>query len=192
MQSRATKFTVWITGIILTPVIIYWLFADMLIKSALEAQLTQAHGAEVNIGGFKHSLFPLEVEVTEIGFTDPAQPQNNQLVVGRLAGDVELMPLLSDQLIMNQVDLLDVAFNQPRPAPGKVLRQPEGQSFDEILSEAKEALPTVDELLERSPLKTTAAVEDARTTYNTYATELKTDYQARLLRLIRNFGRPAT
>ena len=178
MQSRATKFTVWIAGIILTPVIIYWLFADMLIKPVLEAQLTQAHGAEVNIGGFEHRLFPLEVKVTEIGFTDPAQPQNNQLVVGRMAGDVELMPLLSDQLIMNQVDLLDVAFNQPRPAPGKVLRQPEGQSFDEILSEAKEALPTVDELLERSPLKTTAAVEDAKTTYNTYATELKTDYQA--------------
>ena len=110
MQSRAAKFTVWIAGIILTPVIIYWLFADMLIKSVLEAQLTQAHGAEVNIGGFEHRLFPLEVEVSEIGFTDPAQPQNNQLVVGRLAGDVELMPLLSGQLIMNQVDLLDVAF----------------------------------------------------------------------------------
>lgn len=178
MQSRAAKFSVWIAGIILTPVVIYWLFADMLIKSILEGQLTQSHGAEVNIGGFEHQLFPFKVAITEVAFTDPSEPLNNQLVVGRMAGDVELTALLSDQLIMNQVDLLDVAFNQPRSAPGQVLRKPEGQSFDDLLSEAKEALPTVDELLERSPLKTTAAVEEARTTYNTYAEALKTDYQS--------------
>lgn len=176
MQSRAAKLTVWIAGIVLTPVILYWLFADMVIKNVLESQLTQAHGAEVNIGNFEHHLLPLNVVITDVGFTDPNAPDHNQLVVGRMAGDVELSALFSNQLIMNQLDILDVAFNQPRATPGLVLRKPEGQSFGELFSEVKEALPGVDELLARSPLKTTAAVADARLAYDTYAVELKKDY----------------
>lgn len=178
MQSRAAKFTAWIAGIVIIPVILYWLFANQVIKSVLEAQLTQAHGAEVNIGKFEHSLFPLKVELNDVDFTDAAHPQKNQLTVGHLAGDVEFGALLSDQLIMNQLDVLDVAFNQPRQSPGKVLRQPQEQSFEELFSEAKEALPSVDELLARSPLKTTAAVEQAQATYETYAAQLKAEYQS--------------
>ncbi|GGF85146.1 TIGR03545 family protein [Alteromonas lipolytica] len=176
MQSRAAKISLWIAGIVLTPICLYWLFADMVIKPVLEAQLTQAHGAEVNIGQFEHHLFPPQIDITDVSFTDPAHPESNQLVVGKLSGDVELLPLLSNQLIMDQLELLNVAFNQPRATPGKVLRQPEGQSFNDLLTEAKESLPSVDDLLARSPLKTTAAVEDARQAYDTYAVDLKQQY----------------
>ena len=178
MHSRASKLTVWAAVLLLTPVGLYLLFADTLIKTLLAAQLTRSHGAEVNIGDFEHHLFPPHVVVKEVAFTDPSAPQYNQLEVGRLAGDVELMALFSNQLIMNQLDILDVAFNQPRPSPGKVLRQPEGHSFDELLSQAKKDLLTVDELLERSPLKTSAAVEQAKSTYDEYAQSLQDDYQA--------------
>ena len=178
MQSKAGKLATWTFAILLIPVVLYWLFADSLIKSVLESQLTQSYGAEVNIGEFEHSLFPLSVNIAAIEMTNPSKPETNQVVVGQLKGDVEFWPLLSNQLIMNQLAVTDVAFNQPRQSPGKVLKQPEGQSFEELLAEAKEALPEVDDLLARSPLKTTAAVEQAQQTYNTYAEGLKEDYKA--------------
>ena len=178
MQSKAGKLATWTLAILLVPVLLYWLFADSLIKSVLESQLTQSYGAEVNIGQFEHHLFPLSVSIDSIELTNPAKPDRNQVVVGQLKGDVEFWPLLSNQLIMNELAVTNVAFDQPRKTPGMVLKQPDGQSFEELLAEAKEALPGVDELLARSPLKTTAAVEQAQQTYNTYADGLKQDYEA--------------
>lgn len=178
MQSKAGKLATWTLAIVLTPVVAYWLFADGIIKSVLETQLTQSYGAEVNIGQFEHHLFPLSVNIESIEMTNAAKPDSNQVVVGQLKGDVEFWPLLNNQLIMNQLAVTNVAFDQPRQSPGKVIKQPEGQSFEELLAEAKEALPEVDELLARSPLKTTAAVEQAQVTYDTYAEGLKEDYKA--------------
>ncbi|MFS1704016.1 TIGR03545 family protein [Alteromonas sp. AMM-1] len=178
MQSKAGKLATWTLAILLVPVVLYWLFADSLIKSVLESQLTQSYGAEVNIGQFEHHLFPLSVSIDSIELTNPAKPDRNQVVVGQLKGDVEFWPLLSNQLIMNELAVTNVAFDQPRKTPGIVLKQPDGQSFEALLAEAKEALPGVDELLARSPLKTTAAVEQAQQTYNTYADGLKQDYEA--------------
>ncbi|MDC8833095.1 TIGR03545 family protein [Alteromonas gilva] len=177
MQSRAGKITLWLIVILITPIVLYWLFANTVIKSVLESQLSEAHGAEVNITDVSHSLFPVTVDIDTIQFTDARDPLRNQLVVGNMRGDVDVMALLNDQLIMNQLSILDVAFNQPRQSRGEVLRQPTGKSFDTLLSEAKEALPEVDELLERSPLKTTAAVQNAQQTYAVYADELQNDYQ---------------
>ncbi|OFC70716.1 TIGR03545 family protein [Alteromonas confluentis] len=157
----------------------YWLFANTIIKSILEDQLSQSYGAEVNIGSFNHSLFPTTVTIEDIQLTNPTAPMRNQVVVGKAFGDVALMPLLSKEVIVNKLQVLDVEFDQPRSSEGKVLRQPtQSLTFDEIKQKAKEAIPTVDELIERNPLKTTAAVAQAKQTYETYSEELKTSYQA--------------
>ena len=157
----------------------YWLFANTIIKSILEDQLSQSYGAEVNIGSFNHSLFPTTVTIEDIQLTNPTAPMRNQVVVGKAFGDVALMPLLSKEVIVNKLQLLDVEFDQPRNSEGKVLRQPtQSLTFDEIKQKAKEAIPTVDELIERNPLMTTAAVAQAKQTYETYSEELKTSYQA--------------
>ena len=157
----------------------YWLFANTIIKSILEDQLSQSYGAEVNIGSFNHSLFPTTVTIEDIQLTNPTAPMRNQVVVGKAFGDVALMPLLSKEVIVNKLQLLDVEFDQPRNSEGKGLRQPtQSLTFDEIKQKAKEAIPTVDELIERNPLMTTAAVAQAKQTYETYSEELKTSYQA--------------
>ncbi len=43
MQSKAGKLATWTFAILLMPVVLYWLFADSLIKSVLESQLTQSY-----------------------------------------------------------------------------------------------------------------------------------------------------
>lgn len=165
--------------IILLLAIGYWLFANTIIKSVLEDQLSQSYGAEVDIGSFSHSLFPTTVTIENIQLTNPASPMRNQVLVGKAFGDVALMPLLSSEVIVNKLQVLDVEFDTPRETEGEVYRQPtRSLTFDEIKQKAKEAIPTVDELIERNPLKTTAAVADAKQTYKTYSEELKSSYQA--------------
>ncbi|MCU7552996.1 TIGR03545 family protein [Alteromonas sp. ASW11-19] len=168
-----------VLAVIILPVVAYWLFANVIIKSIVEGKLSESYGAEVNIAEFDHSLYPAEVEMQGIGLTDAATPSRNKVLVGTARADVELLPLLSDRVIVNNLDLLDVQFDQPRETPGEVYRQPTNSlSFDEIKAKAQEAIPTVDELLARNPLKTSAAVEQAQQTYAKYADGLKENYEA--------------
>ncbi|MDO6475856.1 TIGR03545 family protein [Alteromonas sp. 1_MG-2023] len=165
--------------IIVLLVVAYWLFVNTIIKSVLESQLSESYGAEVNIGSFDHSLYPTTFTLENVQLTDATTPARNQVVVGKAFGDVALMPLLSDQVIVNKLSVLDVQFNQPRSTPGAVYRQPtQSLTFDEMKQKAKDAVPTVDELLARSPLKTTAAVEQAQQAYTTYSEDLKANYKA--------------
>jgi uncharacterized protein (TIGR03545 family) len=178
MTKRAMKRRYWILSIPLVLIGAYWLFSDALFKSITEAQLSQTYGAEVNIGEFKHTLFPLSLEIKNIQITDPQRPTTNQVVIGELAGDIEFIPLFSNQFIMNKVALLDVAFAQPRATAGEVFHIPEQSfNFDDLLASSQEALPDVDDLLAKSPLKTTQAVADAQQTYATYSDSLEAEYQ---------------
>ena len=157
----------------------YWIFANTIIKSILESKLSESYGAEVDIAEFDHSLFPVEVEMHGIGLTDAVHPERNQVLIGTAQADVELMPLLSNRVIVNNLKLLEVQFDQPRETPGEVYRQPTNSlSFDEIKAKAKEAVPSVDELLARNPLKTSAAIEEAQQTYSQYSEGLKSDYES--------------
>ncbi len=157
----------------------YWIFANTIIKSILESKLSESYGAEVDIAEFDHSLFPAEVEMHGIGLTDAVHPERNQVLIGTAQADVELMPLLSNRVIVNNLKLLEVQFDQPRDTPGEVYRQPSNAlSFDQIKAKAQEAVPSVDELLARNPLKTSAAVEEAQETYAQYSEGLKADYES--------------
>ncbi|QJR80406.1 TIGR03545 family protein [Alteromonas pelagimontana] len=159
-------------------IVAYLLFANPIIKGILESKLSEAYGAQVDIGEFDHSLFPVGVQLYDIGMTDAAQPDRNQVVIGTAKADVELLPLLSERIVITQLDMLDVKFDQARQTPGEVYRQPtHALSFEEIKNKAKEAIPTVDELLARSPLQTTAAVQQAQKVYSVYAEGLQNDYQ---------------
>lgn len=159
--------------------VVYFVFANSIIKAVLESKLGESYGAEVNIDDFDHTLFPTTVTITGISLTNPTNPSHNQVFVGTANADVELAPLLKDQVIVNNLNLLEVQFDTERASPGEVYRVPERSlSFDEIKAKAKDAVPSVDELLARNPLKTTAAVEQARATYETYGEGLKADYEA--------------
>ncbi|MBT0585383.1 TIGR03545 family protein [Alteromonas oceanisediminis] len=154
----------------------YFFLLDYLIKTIGEQQLTEAYGAEVNIGDVSHSLFPATITLRDIQLTDPAKPMQNKVVVGEAFADVEIMPLLKQKLIANQLNIDNVQFAQPRASAGKVIRKPDpsaGFAFP-----TAEDIPSVDELLANSPLKTTKAVEQAQQTYQTHTDTLKSQYQS--------------
>lgn len=178
-DSKGKSILTWIAGFFVLLFVVYFVFANSIIKAVLESKLGESYGAEVNIDEFDHSLFPTTVTVTGIALTNPTKPSHNQVFVGTANADVELMPLLQDQVIVNNLNLLEVQFDTERASPGEVYRVPERSlSFDEIKAKAKDAVPSVDELLARNPLKTTAAVEQAQAAYETYGEGLKEDYEA--------------
>lgn len=175
--SKGKPVLKWVVGFFVVLFLVYFLFANTIIKAVLESKLGESYGAEVNIDDFDHSLFPTTVTLKGIALTNPTKPTHNQVFVGEANADVELAPLLNDQVIVNNLNLLEVQFDTTRPEPGDVYRVPERSlSFDEVKAKAKEAVPTVDELLARNPLKTTAAIEDAKAAYETYSKTLKEDY----------------
>ena len=178
-SSKGKSVLKWIAGFFVVIFAVYFLFANTIIKAVLESKLGESYGAEVNIDSFDHSLFPTTVSLKGIALTNPTKPARNQVFVGDANADVELAPLLSDQVIVNNLNLLNVQFDTERPSPGEVYRVPERSlSFDEIKAKAQDAVPSVDELLERNPLKTAAAVKNARTAYDTYGEALKSDYES--------------
>lgn len=179
MSRSGIRRRYYVLGAIVLLVVAYFLFANMIIKQIAEARLGEAYGAQVSIDSLDHSLYPTSVTLTGIGLTNPTKPTHNQVFVGTASADVELMPLLSDRVVVDQLSLLDVQFDTERKEPGEVYRVPtQSLTFDEIKQKAKASVPSVDELLERNPLKTTAAVENAQQTYAKYAGTLKEDYQA--------------
>lgn len=169
----------WVIVFFVLLFLVYILFANTIIKSILASKLGESYGAEVNIDEFDHSLFPTSVTLKGIALTNPNTPSRNQVYVGEANAGIELKPLLDDQVIVNNLNLLEVQFDTQRDSVGEVYRVPERSlTFDEMKAKAKEAVPTVDELLERNPLKTTAAVEQAKTAYETYGEQLKKDYDS--------------
>ncbi len=160
-------------------VVSYWLFANSIIKWVLEDKLSEAYGAEVNIAEVSHTLIPVTASLYQIQLTDPAKPTQNKLQIGEASADVEVLPLLSDQLVVQKLNVLEVKFAQPRQSPGQVFRQPdESVSVEQISTKVKEAMPTVDELLARSELKSTQAAQHAELAYQQYSESLPKNYQA--------------
>lgn len=177
-ESKGKPILRWVGGFFVVIFLVYFLFANTIIKAILESQLGESYGAEVNIDEFDHSLFPTTVTLKGIALTNPNKPSNNQVFVGEAHADVALAPLLKDEVIVNNLNLLEVQFDTKRPSVGEVYRVPERSlSFDEIKSKAEDAVPTVDELLARNPLKTTEAIKQAKATYDTYGAGLKDDYK---------------
>ena len=166
-------------AIILVPVVLYWLFANAIIKSFLEKQLSQSHGAEVNIGSLDHGLFPAKIMLSDIQMTDPAKPTHNKVTVVEAKADVDVMALLSNQVLVDELSIVDIAFDQVRQSEGFALVQPESKfNFNQWLEQQSESAPSVDDVLAKSPLKTTAAIADAKATYDKYGSGLKDDYDA--------------
>ncbi|NMH60312.1 TIGR03545 family protein [Alteromonas ponticola] len=178
-SQRGVSFWYFLLGILIILVIGYWFLANPIIKWVLEDKVSEAYGAEVNIGEVSHTLIPVTASLYDIQLTDPAQPANNKVQIDEASADVEVLPLLSDQIVVSKLNLLAIRFDQPRQAPGEVYRQPaDSMTLDDIKASAKEAIPTVDELLARSELKSTQAAEQAKQQYQQFDQSLKSNYQA--------------
>ncbi len=110
-KAKGKSILLWVVGFFVVLFLVYFLFANTIIKLVLESKLGESYGAEVNIAEFDHSLFPTTVTLKEIALTNPTKPTHNQVLVGEANADVALAPLLDDEVIVNELNLLDVQFD---------------------------------------------------------------------------------
>ncbi len=125
-------------GIVLALIVVGVFFAvahflqDTAIKNYATSTLTRANGAEVNLEDLAISILGGSVSAEALQITNAQQPAQNQLAVERVAADASIYSLLLGKLVMENVEVTGVQFNQARQAPGKVLDAPpaEEKPFD--------------------------------------------------------------
>ena len=105
--------------------------------------LSQANGAEVNLARLDLAALSGRVTASGIQATDPENPSNNRIAVSELTADVNVWDLLRGKLVLDNVGLAGVEFDEPRDTPGVVLVPPEKAArpkFDPTLFD----LPKID------------------------------------------------
>ena len=166
-----------ITGLIAAIII---LFFDFWIKLAAQKGLEVATGAEVNISSAEHSFSPFGISLIGVQLTDPNKPTNNQLEAAKISADIELSPLLLRKVIIDNLIVSGVQFGTERASEGEVFRVNSADAAKTALKElfpSKADLPSVDEVLARSPLKTTRAIEEAQAAYQKHKDTIAGEYQ---------------
>jgi uncharacterized protein (TIGR03546 family) len=108
------------------------LLKDSVIKDYVAATMTRANGAEVNLDKLKLSPLAGAASVSGIQVTDPKERQKNQVYIGNIGADISLYDLLLGRLVMEQVQVSDVKFDQIRAVPGEVEMdsEPKAPVFD--------------------------------------------------------------
>lgn len=167
-------------------------FLDTWIKLAATKGLEQATGAEVNIASVSHSFSPFGVSISGLQLTDPNNPTHNQMQAKEINAQISLMPLLMQKVIIDDLTISGVEFSQERESKGAVYIdvEPTEQASADFADDIE--IPSVDDILANSPLKTTKAAEDVQTAYDKHNETLQkqyaelptkeqlTDYQTRL------------
>jgi uncharacterized protein (TIGR03546 family) len=92
---------------------------NTVVKNYFASTMTRANGAEVNLESLDLSALAGSVSATGIQVTDAQKLENNQVAIGKIAADANLYNLFLGQLIMENVEISDVQFDQPRATPGK-------------------------------------------------------------------------
>ncbi|RUO63369.1 TIGR03545 family protein [Pseudidiomarina planktonica] len=159
-----------------------FLLLDTIIKWTLESSLGTLNRAEVNIASVEHGWVPLSLTVSGVQVTDPAQPENNRVVVGELRGDLDLGELLVGRVIFDQVNATGIRVNQPRQSPGEVYTKLSKDEVSKAAGERWEALkmelPSMDEVMAQVELQTDTVIERAKSNLDEQKQQLKQTREA--------------
>ena len=104
---------------------------DNMVKDYAAKTLTKVNGAEVNIESLDLSLGGA-VSVAGIQVTDPNNEEFNQVAIDKIAADASIYDLLLGRLVMQNVEVSNVRFDQKRDTPGEIVEAPvaEPEPFD--------------------------------------------------------------
>lgn len=158
-----------------------YLFLDTWLRIAIEQAGGRLAGAEINVESVEHRFSPFGLTLNGVQVTDPEIPSHNRVVLEQLRADVALMPLFMDKVIIDHLQATGMTFNQPREQPGRVYASEQravGNSFTERMAAAGIEAPSVDELLERAPVKSPQAAVAVQETYDAHRQTLRTAYEA--------------
>ncbi len=107
--------------VIVISLIVATLLKDETVKEYATKAMTRVNGAEVNLEEIGISILKGAVSASGIQVTDPENPVNNQVSIEEVTADASVYKLLLGKVIMEEVKISNVRFNQQRSTPGKVV-----------------------------------------------------------------------
>ena len=156
-------------AIIATLTLFTLLFADVLIKKAIEKTGTHIVGARVELAEADLSLFPAGLTLIGLAVTNPDAPMTNAMEAERITLSVETLPLFFGKVIVPETSATGIRFATPRTHSGALPDGPTAPAPDpEKTTEPSTGkgitLPSLDinnpkEILARETL---ASVEEAK------------------------------
>jgi hypothetical protein len=96
-------------------------FRNEAIRAKGQRLLTQANGATVDIAKVDLSPASGKVAIEGLGFTDSQNPAQNKFQVAEVSTQADMYQLSLGKLVLDQVKVSDIGFNQARATPGQVL-----------------------------------------------------------------------
>lgn len=158
-----------------------YLFAESLVKSAIVSSAESAFGAEVNVADVKLGYSPLQLSVLGMQVTDKESPSKNLFSFERATAGVDVWQYLFGKIIIDKLEVSQLAFSSVRSQAGKVYLNDESSDKEESLSDqAKGMLPEVDmqlpdikALLDDSNLLTVKASNQLKDSYKIEQEKLK-------------------
>jgi uncharacterized protein (TIGR03546 family) len=108
--------------VLVAAIVVTTMLEDDTIKGYAARSMTRANGAEVNLDDFNLNMLGGAVSVSGIQITDAKKPENNQVFVGKITADASLYHLLLGRLVMENVEVSDMKFDQLREKPGSVVQ----------------------------------------------------------------------
>lgn len=122
-----------VVAILLTSLFIGHLFLlDSLMKKALIRGSEAVFGAKAEVDFLDVKLSDLSIEIRGYRVADRDAPMRNLFEVGRLHGDLQIVPLLEKKIVMNEVAVEDVSLGTPRTNSGALeLRADPGKAKKE-------------------------------------------------------------
>ena len=125
-------------GIVLAVIVVGGFFAashflqDTVVKNEATKTLTRLNGAQVDLASLSISVLGGNVAASGLQVTDANQPSQNQVVVENVAANASVYDLLLGKLVMENVEVTGMKFNQARQTPGEVIQKPtpEEEPFD--------------------------------------------------------------
>jgi uncharacterized protein (TIGR03546 family) len=99
------------------------LVKDNVVKDYAAQTMTRANGAEVNLENLNLSLLAGAVSASGIQVTDEEKPENNKIAIDKISADASVYDLLLGRVVMEDVEVSNVKFDQKRQTPGKVVEK---------------------------------------------------------------------
>ncbi len=98
---------------------------DSLISNMASNTLTSINGATVDIESLSLSPASGKVSISAIGMTDREIPSQNKVQIAQIAAKANVYDLSVGRLVMDEVLVSDVKFDQKRETPGQVIEKTE-------------------------------------------------------------------
>jgi uncharacterized protein (TIGR03545 family) len=157
-----------------------YFFAESLVKTAIVSSAESTFGAEVNVAEVKLAYSPLTVSVLGLQVTDKETPTQNLFSFERATAGVDVWQYLFGKIIIEELEVSQLAFSNVRSQVGKVYRNDDVSEEESLSDQAKAMLPEVDmklpdvkTLLNDSSLLTVKAATQLQNSYKVEQAKLK-------------------